>query len=116
MRFAALLAAGVILLSSGCLGGRGAADVRRPSSAELTRQVEARRLNAVGFSMHGLTCSIWRRRALTCAGTLREAGENQIGHAYHTRLRFAFYLRRSGQLGAPYCPIDVLAHEGNPYC
>jgi hypothetical protein len=114
MRLTALIAIGVILLSSGCFGGGGGHAYRR-SASDLTRQVKARKLNAAESSMQSLTCSVWHRQTLDCAGTLRVAGDSQRGHASQTRLHFVFLLRPSGRLGAPYCPIDVVTHEGNPY-
>jgi hypothetical protein len=104
----------LVALASGCLGS-SSASTPRPTAAALTRQIEARRLRAVGWSLQDVHCLIPSHdSAVSCRAILREAGDSQIASVVHVPIQVRFHLNAAGQLGSPIC-VSAVMHD-NPFC
>lgn len=111
-----LLALALILaaLATGCFGS-SSASAPRPTAAALARQIEARRIRAVGWSLQDVHCLIASHgSAVSCRAILREVGDSMIASVVHVPIRVRFHLNASGRLGSPIC-VSAVMHD-NPFC
>jgi hypothetical protein len=116
MKTLTLLAVVSILaaLATGCFGSSSASALR-PNAAALARQIEARRIRAVGWSLQDVHCLIASRdSAVSCRAILREAGDSQVASVVHVHIRVKFHITTAGRLGSPICEAAVM-HD-NPFC
>ena len=111
-----LLALTLILaaLATGCFGG-SSASAPPPSAAALARQVEARQIRAVGWSLQDVHCLITPHdSAVSCRAILREVGDSMIASVVHVSIQVRFHITTAGHLGSPICVAAVM-HD-NPFC
>jgi hypothetical protein len=101
-------------LATGCLGGSSASALR-PNAATLARQIEARRIRAVGWSLQDVHCVIASHdSAVSCRAILREVGDSAIASVVHVPISVRFHITPAGQLGSPIC-VSAVLHD-NPSC
>lgn len=102
------------VLATGCFGA-SSAKAPGPNAAALARQIEARHVRVVGWSIHDVHCVIGSHdSAVSCRAILREVGDNQVASVVHVPIRIAFHLTAGGRLGYPLC-VPAFMHD-NPFC